>query len=115
MKGEVQGRREEGSGPNRQITATLTFLVRLLGNFRRVVVTNVSVECGNEHERGRHIFFNLREVGDDARCTVGVKRLRRRSQQFGGLEDIPDLEEGWCEGWCKGCRGAQRVQRVQKV
>ena len=61
-------------------------LVRLLGNGGGVVVADVRVEGGDEHEARAHEIVDAVEVGLDAPHAVIGERHRRLGEKFDALE-----------------------------
>ena len=61
-------------------------LVRLLGDGGGVVVADVRVEGGDEHEARAHEIVDAVEVGLDAPHAVICERYRRLGEKFDALE-----------------------------
>ena len=71
-----------------RLTQAAALLVRLLGNVGGLVVADVGVECGHQHQRTVHQLGDTRAVGLDAHGAVVVEAHHTVGQQTHTLQEV---------------------------
>ena len=75
---------------NARVAECTARLVGVLGDFSRVVVADMRVQCRNEHERIFHVIVNFLTVRLNAFCAVLLEHDARVGEQANTLVEIID-------------------------